>query len=88
MMNNRVLKKILVREFFIFLIVTFVGYMLFADGSKTFRYPMSARPEVKERFLVMGRFIMYFGYFLLAIIRFAVGRIRQAHQKAPLSSHP
>jgi len=85
-MTNRVLKSIVLRELLIFLFVTFVGYMLFADGSKTFRYPMSARPEVKERFLVIGRFIMYFGYFLLAAVRFAISGIRRSRKKA-VSSH-
>ncbi len=70
-------KKILLREILIFLVVVFVGYLLYADGTKSFRYPLSARPEIKVRFAQIGQFLMFLGYPILALLRLVIWKVKQ-----------
>ncbi len=68
--------SLIARELAIFLGITFLGYLLFADGSKNVRYPLSARPEIKTRFVEIGRFVMLLGYLALALLRFSLWKLR------------
>ncbi|MFQ5649619.1 MAG: hypothetical protein ACE5IY_06725 [bacterium] len=78
---NKATQKLLVREAAILLLILLIGYVFYADGSKSFRYPLSARPEIKLHFLQLGKAIMIFGYPTLLLLRFGLKKLREVRKK-------
>ena len=70
-------KRLIIRELFILLAVVFVGWLIIIDATKSWRYPMSVRPELKPAELSLGKGIAMFGYPLLAAVRLLVWRFKQ-----------
>lgn len=81
--NN--VKKILIREAAVLAAVLVVGYLFSADGPTNFRYPMSARPEVKLGLQAFGHLITYWGYPILLLLRFLNSK---RNQQRPRRTQP
>ncbi|MCK5672294.1 MAG: hypothetical protein KAH95_02900 [Spirochaetales bacterium] len=61
---SKKVRNILIHELFFLIIILLLGALFIYDpaGSKSFSYPLQMRPEWKERFAILGWFIVYGGY--------------------------